>query len=122
MILFVSNCLNNVFNYIWFLNIIVFIMRFFQDSHVLFPLKKRALVIFCSMSPLVASGEKPKAPPPTGIMHIKFEYNSNIDHILVQNSNFSFSANLTALMSTNVQFHTPHRHLNSAHFSRITLD
>ncbi len=60
---FVSNCLNNVFNYIWFLNIIVFIMCFFQDSHVLFPLKKRALVIFCSMRPLVASGEKPKAPP-----------------------------------------------------------
>ncbi len=41
--------------------------------------------------PLVASGEKPKAFfPLTEIMPFKFEYNLNIDNILVQNSNLVF--------------------------------
>ncbi len=39
----------------------------------------------------VASGEKSKAFfPLTEIMPFKFEYNSNFDHILVQNSNLVF--------------------------------
>ncbi len=38
------------------------------------------------MRPLVASGEKPKAFfPLTEIMPFKFEYNLNIENILVQN-------------------------------------
>ncbi len=49
---------------------------------LLYALKNRALVIFCSMRPLVASGEKPKAFfPLTEIMPFKFEYNSNFDNI-----------------------------------------
>ncbi len=42
------------------------------------------------MRPLVASGEKAFFPL-TEIMPFKFEYNSNIDNILVQNSNLVFS-------------------------------
>ncbi len=43
------------------------------------------------MRPIVASGEKPKAFfPLTEIMPFKFEYNSNIDNILVQNKIFVF--------------------------------
>ncbi len=55
----------------------------FSKVVVLFyALKNRALVIFCSMRPLVASGEKPKAFfPLTEIMPFKFEYNSNFDNI-----------------------------------------
>ncbi len=54
-------------------------------------LKKRALVIFCSMRPLLASVEKPKSFfLLTEMMPFKFEYNSNIDNILVQNSNLVF--------------------------------
>ncbi len=45
-------------------------------------LKKRVLVIFCSMRPLVASGEKTKAPPLTEILPFKNKK--------VQNSNFVF--------------------------------
>ncbi len=45
------------FYYIWFMKI----MQFFTDSHVIYCYNKRALVIFSSMRPLVASGEKPKA-------------------------------------------------------------
>ncbi len=65
---------------------------FFKDSRVIFiALKKRALIIFCSMHPLVASGEKPEAFfSLTEIMPLKFEYNSNIDNILVQNLNLVF--------------------------------
>ncbi len=49
------------------------------------------LVIFSSMRPLVASGEKPKAFfPLTEFMPFKFEYNSNFDHILVKHSNVVF--------------------------------
>ncbi len=59
--------------------------------HFFIALKNRALVIFCSKRPLVASGEKPKAFfSLTEIMAFKFEYNSNIDNILVQNSNLVF--------------------------------
>ncbi len=86
MMLFVSNCLSYIINYIWFINIIL-------NINVIFiALKKRALVIFCSMRPLVASGEKPKLFffPLTEIMPFKFEYNLNIDNILVQNSNLVF--------------------------------
>ncbi len=44
------------------------------------------------MRPLVASGEKPKVFfPLTEIMLLKFKYYSNIDNILVQNSNLFFS-------------------------------
>ncbi len=44
------------------------------------------------MRPLLASGEKPKAFfPLTEIMPFKFEYNSTIYNILVQNSNSIFS-------------------------------
>ncbi len=47
-----------------------------------YALKNRALVIFCSMRPLVASGEKPKTFfPLTEIMPFKFEYNLNFDNI-----------------------------------------
>ncbi len=43
------------------------------------------------MRPIVASGEKPKAFfPLTEIMPFKFEYNLNIDNILVQNKNLVF--------------------------------
>ncbi len=55
----------------------------FSKVVVLFyALKNRALVIFCSMRPLVASGEKTKAFfPLTEMMLFKFEYNSNFDHV-----------------------------------------
>ncbi len=55
----------------------------FSKVVVLFyALKNRALVIFCSMHPLVASGDKPKAFfPLTEIMPFKFEYNLNYDNI-----------------------------------------
>ncbi len=55
----------------------------FSTVVVLFyALNKHALVIFCSMRPLVASGEKPKAFfPLTEIMPFKFEYNLNFDNI-----------------------------------------
>ncbi len=55
----------------------------FSKIDVLFYcLKNRGLVIFCSMRPLVASGEKPKAFFPLNeIMPFKFEYNSNFDNI-----------------------------------------
>ncbi len=47
-----------------------------------YALNNRELVIFSSMCPLVASGEKPKAFfPLTEIMPFKFEYNSNFDNI-----------------------------------------
>ncbi len=47
-----------------------------------FLLNNSELVIFSSMRPLVASGEKPKAFfPLTEIMPFKFEYNSNFDNI-----------------------------------------
>ncbi len=36
-------------------------MHIFKDCRVIFALKNNGLVIFCSMRPLVASGEKPKA-------------------------------------------------------------
>ncbi len=42
------------------------------------------LVIFCSMRPLVASEEKPKAFFLTEFMTFKLEYNSNFDNILVK--------------------------------------
>ncbi len=55
----------------------------FSKVVVLFyALKNHALVIFCSMRPLVASGEKPTAFfPLTEIMPFKFENNSNFDNI-----------------------------------------
>ncbi len=47
-----------------------------------YALKNRGLVIFCSMRPLVALGEKPKTFfPLTEIMPFKFAYNSNFDNI-----------------------------------------
>ncbi len=57
-------------------------MHFFQRQSCYF-IAKRALVIFSSMRPLVASGEKPKAffSPLTEIMPFKLEYNLNIDNI-----------------------------------------
>ncbi len=65
---------------------------YFSKVVVLFyALKDSALVIFCSMRPLVDSGEKTKAFfPLTEIMHFKFKYNSNFDNIWVQNSNLAF--------------------------------
>ncbi len=49
------------------------------------------LVIFSSMRPFVASGEKPKAFfSLTEFMPFKFEYNSNFDHILVKHLNVVF--------------------------------
>ncbi len=64
----------------------------FSKIVVLFyALNNSELVIFSSMRPLVASGEKPKAFfPLTEIMPFKFEYNSNFDNILLQNSNLVF--------------------------------
>ncbi len=56
-------------NYIWFINIISNIMH--KDSHVIL---LRALVIFCSMRPLVASGVQ------TEIMPFKCKRNLNIDN------------------------------------------
>ncbi len=55
----------------------------FSKIVVLFyALKNRGLVIFCSMRPLVGSGEKPKGFfHLTEIMPFKFEYNSNFDNI-----------------------------------------
>ncbi len=55
----------------------------FSKIVVLFyALNNSELVIFSSMRPLVASGEKPKAFfPITEIMPFKFEYNSNFDNI-----------------------------------------
>ncbi len=74
-------------------------------SKFFFSLKKHALVIFCSMRPLVVSGEKPKPvfPPLQKLCLLK----SNIDNITVQNSNLVFQPNwqpfftldLTALLS-----------------------
>ncbi len=62
-------------------------------------LKKHTFGIFSSMCPLVTSGEKPKAffslPE---FMPFKFKYNSDVDNILVKKIEFSFSANLTALI------------------------
>ncbi len=47
-----------------------------------YALKNRALVIFCSMRPLVASGEKPTGFfSLTEIMPFKLEYNPSFDHI-----------------------------------------
>ncbi len=75
---FVSNCLSNVINnYIWLNIILMMIVVLF------YALNNRGLVIFSSMRPLVASGEKPKAFfffPLTEIMPSKFEYNSNCDN------------------------------------------
>ncbi len=49
------------------------------------------LVIFCSIRPLVASGEKPKAFFfLTEFMPFKFEYNLNFDYIFVKHSNVVF--------------------------------
>ncbi len=55
----------------------------FSKVVVLFyALNKHALVIFSSMRPLVASGEKPKDFfPLTEIMPFKFEYYSNFGNI-----------------------------------------
>ncbi len=55
----------------------------FSKIVVLFyALNNRELVIFSSMRPLVASGEKTKAFfPLTEIMPFKFECNSNFDNI-----------------------------------------
>ncbi len=61
MLLFILKCLSNVINYIWFLNIILNHALFQIFFFFIFFLKKRALVIFFSVRPLVASGEKPKA-------------------------------------------------------------
>ncbi len=46
-----------------------------------YALNNRELVIFRSMRPLVASGEKPKAFFPLTEMPFKFEYNSNFGNI-----------------------------------------
>ncbi len=55
--------------------------------------------IFSSMCPLVTSGEKPNAFfSLTEFMPFKFKYNSDFDKILVKKIEFSFSANLTALI------------------------
>ncbi len=50
----------NLINDMGFINVILNIMHF---CVYFIALKKRVLVIFCSMRPLVASGEKTKAPP-----------------------------------------------------------
>ncbi len=47
-------CLSKLINYIWFINIILNIMRFFKVRCYFIVLNKRAFVIFSSMRPLVA--------------------------------------------------------------------
>ncbi len=55
---------------------------YFSKVVVLFyALKDSALVIFCSMRPLVDSGEKTKAFFPLTEMYFKFKYNSNLYNI-----------------------------------------
>ncbi len=53
---FVPNCLSNVIN-----DMVKHYAHFSKVVMLFYALKNRALVIFCSMRPLVASGEKPKA-------------------------------------------------------------
>ncbi len=56
--------------------------HFSKEVVLFYALKNRTLVIFCSMRPLVASGEKRKACfALTEIMPFKLKYNSNFDHI-----------------------------------------
>ncbi len=80
---FVSNCSSNLINYIYlfFLNI----MHFFS---------KRVVLFYCfeemCISNILLDAPKFKAPPLTKIMPFKFEYNSNIDHIKLQNLNLVF--------------------------------
>ncbi len=63
-------------------NLIIYVFKralFFKDSPVIL---LHALVIFCSMWP--QERRQTLFYPLTEIMHLKFEYNLNIDHIQIE--------------------------------------